>query len=314
PGVVEVEVLHAQPQALAQPEARAVEHRGHEAVPPLQPAEQRRHLGAGEHDGEPLRAAGPNDAPDAVARRAEDGLVEAAQRVEGLVLRGRRDAARLGEVGEEGGDLGLGHRRGVTRAAFRVAVEAAEAPGPVDVGLLGAVAVVPEAAGGADAVEEPRGLRVRRPADGMRHGGVGLKGRPYAPIDTAAMGFLTCRVSRPCVLYGQRTRCNTSVSRPITGYASLRSAVTYVYLAAAALVLGPLVGYLGWRLVRGKPTLDRQLSLAAFGWGLLGILALVTGVSFVYTGLNALYAAVAYLAACFLFWHALNLRPRVLRF
>lgn len=90
--------------------------------------------------------------------------------------------------------------------------------------------------------------------------------------------------------------------------------MTYVYLAAAALVLGPLVGYLGWRLVRGKPTLDRQLSLAAFGWGLLGILALVTGVSFVYTGLNALYAAVAYLAACFLFWHALNLRPRVLRF
>src|SRR5690606_17000146 len=127
-----------------------------------------------------------------------------------------------------------------------------------------------------------------------------------------ADGSCLCSPAAPTLL--SRNAQSPGAAEAPQCYASLRSAVTYVYLAAAALVLGPLVGYLGWRLVGGKPTLDRQLSLAAFGWGLRASLAPAGGVSFVYTGVSALYAAVASLAACFLCWHALNLRPRVLRF
>ena len=111
-------------------------------------------LGPRQHHGEALRPPGPCDPSHPVERLAQDGSVEEAEGVEGLVLRrcGHVPVAR--EVGEERDDLWLPHRRGVAGPALVVGVEETEAADPLAVRLLRRVAVVPEAAGLPDEVEQ----------------------------------------------------------------------------------------------------------------------------------------------------------------
>lgn len=58
---LEVDVLHAQPRALEQPQARAVEQRGHELGCAVELVEECRDLVAGEDDGQPLGALGADE-------------------------------------------------------------------------------------------------------------------------------------------------------------------------------------------------------------------------------------------------------------
>ena len=84
----------------------------------------------------------------------QDLLLEKQQGREGLVLGGGADVAVDGQVGQELVDLGGPHRGRVADA-----VEEDEAPDPADVGVLGPGAVVPEADGLADAIQQARWVR-----------------------------------------------------------------------------------------------------------------------------------------------------------
>jgi hypothetical protein len=95
---------------------------------------------------------GPLRADDVVEPRqlaTQNLSIEEKQRAQSLVLRGRRELIANGERRQERGDLDGAHLGWVT-----LAVKEDVAPDPVNVGLLGAAAVVPGADAVADAVEE----------------------------------------------------------------------------------------------------------------------------------------------------------------
>ena len=57
----ELDVLHAQPAALEQPQARSVEERSHQPLDAIQLPEECADLATREHDGKPHRALRPDD-------------------------------------------------------------------------------------------------------------------------------------------------------------------------------------------------------------------------------------------------------------
>ena len=79
----------------------------------------------------------------------EDFAIEEQERVERLILGGRRDSLTHRERRQERRDL-----RGAHFGGMALAVEEDVALGPVDIGLLGPTAVVACANGVADAIEE----------------------------------------------------------------------------------------------------------------------------------------------------------------
>jgi hypothetical protein len=124
---------------------------------------------------------------------AEDPLMEERDRVQGLVPGRCCDAAFEREVAQECGNL-----RGVHRAGMTLAVEQDVAPDPVDVGLLGLQAHVPNADLGANPLEQARTPRARRRqprADAAGSRGSRLAGR---------------RSRRRMRGSGRRARCRTS--------------------------------------------------------------------------------------------------------
>jgi hypothetical protein len=94
-------------------------------------------LGAGEHDRHPGRPLGPLDALHVRQFDAQHLEVEEEERAECLVLRRGGDGAVGGEVREELADLVRAHLCGVA-----LAVVEDEALDPVDVGALGADAIM----------------------------------------------------------------------------------------------------------------------------------------------------------------------------
>ena len=163
---VEVDVLHAQLQALEQAEAGAVEERRHQPSRAGEPRQHGRHLLAAEHDGDVRRAPRANQTVEPRQLHAEHVPVEEQQRTERLVLGRRAHPAILGQVREEAGHLLGSERRRVT-----LVVKQNVPPDPEDVGLLGAAAHVPQSHRGPHPVEEaggPRAVRGRRLGDRRR--------------------------------------------------------------------------------------------------------------------------------------------------
>ncbi len=109
----EVDVLHAEAQALHQAHARAVEKRGDEARAAVEPREDGPHLFTGEDDGQAFGAFGAHDVAEGLDGPPEDFAVKEQERAQGLGLGGGGDAAARGEVRNEGVDLGLAHLVGM---------------------------------------------------------------------------------------------------------------------------------------------------------------------------------------------------------
>jgi hypothetical protein len=133
---VEVEILHAEPQALHEAKARPVQQAGHEGVLACQPAKNSLDLLAGEHGRKMPGPPGARKVTDRSERLLHHVPEEKYQRVEGLPLRGRRHLARQGEVFEE-----IPHASRVGLAAA-LGAERKEALSPYGISPLGAEGVV----------------------------------------------------------------------------------------------------------------------------------------------------------------------------
>ena len=147
--VVEVDVLHSQAQRFEQSQSAAVQQPGDEPVGAGHLGDHLAGFLAGEHGRQALRAVRAHDIVDPGQVDIQHAFVEKEQGGEGLRLGGGRDLAGVGEVAQEIPDLVAAH---VARVA--AGVEEDEAADPVDISLFGAVAVVAEADGGADGVQE----------------------------------------------------------------------------------------------------------------------------------------------------------------
>ena len=148
----EVDVLHAQAQALHEAQARAGEERRDEKGRPVEPREDGPHLIPREDDGQALRAFRADDVAEGLDGPLEDFAVEEEERAEGLGLGGGGHPPARGEMRDEGVDLGFAHFVGMP-----FAVEDDEPPDPADVGLFGPEAVVARAERGTHTVEELQG-------------------------------------------------------------------------------------------------------------------------------------------------------------
>jgi len=154
--VIEVEILDAQSHSLHQPQARTVHQTGRQPVRTVEDVQQPRHLVGRQNRGQPLRPFRANHALQIAKRPLEHGLVEKAQRIQGLVLRARRDAQLDRKMGKKGSDLALAHIRRMAPA-----VETDEPNDPGNVGLLRTNAIVTHANRRANVLEKRRArLRV----------------------------------------------------------------------------------------------------------------------------------------------------------
>jgi hypothetical protein len=111
----QVHILHAQLQALREPQARAVQEPRHERVLARQSAEERAGLVLREHDGQATRALGARDSIQPRHLDSQHLAVEEEEGGERLVLRGRRNMAVVGEGGKERGDVLGSQSRGWRR-------------------------------------------------------------------------------------------------------------------------------------------------------------------------------------------------------
>jgi hypothetical protein len=148
--IPKIDILYAQPETFEQAQTASIEEVGHDSVISLQMGENRASFGSRKDDGKLGRAANALDV-DKFELPIERLLVEEEQSAESLVLGGGRNVGINGEMSEECGDLWLAHLVGV---AF--SVEEDEAANPIDVGLLGADAVMLDPQVPADAIEEFR--------------------------------------------------------------------------------------------------------------------------------------------------------------
>src|SRR5262249_31646925 len=152
----EIDVLDAEPAALADAHAGAVEKPGEEAehaVGALDGVEEEFDLLGGEDDGKAFGPAGWGGG-DAGGVDFEGLAGEEDEGVEGLVLGGGGDVGVDGEVGEELADLDGAHVAWVT-----FVVKEDELAGPAEVALLGVEGVVAGAKDVAHLVEEAGWLR-----------------------------------------------------------------------------------------------------------------------------------------------------------
>ena len=135
--VSEIEIFHAKPDAFEKTQTRAVLKTGDEPVGARETAQNATDLARGQNGRETLLALGPNDPVNSIQRLFQNYPVEERERVECLILDGGGDAFLDREMREKARHLVLAHSRGML-----LTVEENEAPNPVDVGLLGANAVV----------------------------------------------------------------------------------------------------------------------------------------------------------------------------
>ena len=144
---VEVDVLHAQAQPFEQAHAGAVEQPAddpmrvaRELLLAVERVEQRMHLVMGQHRWQAALLARAADLGHPRQLLAQHLLVEEQQGRQRLAVRARRHLPVGRQPGEKGLDLGLRELGGVAQV-----VEADEGAHPVDVGVLGAQAVVQQA-------------------------------------------------------------------------------------------------------------------------------------------------------------------------
>lgn len=143
--VVEVHVLNPQPAALGHAQSAAVDGLGHQAKCAVHLREEPPDLFDREHFRQPLAPFGADRAAEIADVQAEDIPAQHQQRGERLILGARGDLAIRGQVGNKIAD-GFPRNDRLPldrRACFPQVVE--ETPGPVQIGLLGAVGVMPHA-------------------------------------------------------------------------------------------------------------------------------------------------------------------------
>jgi hypothetical protein len=150
-----LDVLDAQPQALEQPHAAAIEEHRDEARRSSHPSDHGAHLRPAQNDGQPPGPLRAHDRGQTGKGLLEDVAVEEEYRRHRLVLRGRAHAGANRQVRQERVDFGLPHLEGMS-----LPVKKNEPPDPGDVGLLRPKAVVPGADGEPHPVEQPRGARI----------------------------------------------------------------------------------------------------------------------------------------------------------
>jgi hypothetical protein len=169
----EVDVLHPEAGALQEAQTRAVQEDGHQPRHAVESSDDGAYFIASEDHGKSSGASGTNEILDPRHVGAENVPVEEQDGAEGLVLRGRGNAAVGGERAHVAGDLLHPH---VARVAL--AVEQDEATDPAYVRFLRPPAVVARTDRRAHLVEQPRGRGAGcgREAVGMRH----------APLDDGA--------------------------------------------------------------------------------------------------------------------------------
>jgi hypothetical protein len=106
-----VDVLHPEVGALEQPEAGAVEQQGHQASGASETADDGSDLTAGENDGKPLGALGPDDVVEPRHVLLEHVAVQEEHGAQRLVLGGRGHIPLDGERAEKRRDLDRAHLR-----------------------------------------------------------------------------------------------------------------------------------------------------------------------------------------------------------
>jgi hypothetical protein len=148
--VAEVDVLHPQLEALAQPQPRAVQQGGHQPLRPLELRQQRAHLLARKHHRRPYRALGPHDVLHPGQLHAEHRPVEKEKRRERLILGRGCHVAPAREVRKK-----RRHFRRPHLAWVPLAGKIDRSLDPVHVRLLGAVAVMPSAYFVSHLVQQP---------------------------------------------------------------------------------------------------------------------------------------------------------------
>ncbi len=195
----EIDVLDPQPQALHQPETRAVLERGDQPVLTAQPRQRRAHLAGREHDRQPPGRPRAHHTAEIPEGPVEHRLVEKHQRVERLVLRGRRDAPLHGQKGQELSHLTLAH---VGRVALAVVQN--EPFGPVNVGILGAQAIVPRPNRLTDAAQKRRRLPAGHGADPPWSHCICVQYRAIRAGSRPATGCGLPPISGPCRWQAQR--------------------------------------------------------------------------------------------------------------
>jgi hypothetical protein len=145
----EVHVLHAQPQAFQDSQPSAVEKLPDETVRAIEALEHTRHFVPRQNHRQARRPLRVLDADDPWQTDGEHIAIQEEERATRQVLRCRRNAALDGEIGQELGNLGRAHFGRMT-----LAVKQDEASNPVQIGLLGANAVVLYTYAVADLIEE----------------------------------------------------------------------------------------------------------------------------------------------------------------
>jgi hypothetical protein len=133
----EVHVLDAQTCALEEPKSAAVEQDGHKTWRPTHLFENRADLFASEDDRQSLGRASADNPIQPRDILVKDVAIEEEERAECLILRRRTDSFLDGEPGQEARKFGFSEQRRVAPP-----VEVDVSPGPPNVCLLGAWAVV----------------------------------------------------------------------------------------------------------------------------------------------------------------------------
>jgi hypothetical protein len=167
----EIDVLDPQAQAVENPQPRPIQEKSHQARHAVKAAEHGTHFVAREDNRQPFRTFGADHAFNQARLDLEHISIKEEQCGERLILGGGRNVPVNGQMREKGVDLGGAHLQRVT-----FVVEEDEALDPIDVGVLGADAVVTNAAGLADPVEQ---LGRARRGVGRVHGvqeGLGIHG------------------------------------------------------------------------------------------------------------------------------------------
>jgi hypothetical protein len=145
---------------------RAIQQQRHQARHAVEAAEHSTHLVAREDNRQTFGTFGANHTVNLARLDFEHTPIKKEQCGEGLVLRRRRNVPVNGQMRQKAVDLGCAHLQRVT-----FVVEEDEALDPIDVGVLGADAVVANGAGLADPVQQPARARLGgRRGEGLRDG------------------------------------------------------------------------------------------------------------------------------------------------
>lgn len=148
--MVEVEILDPEPQSLQNPKSGTVEKSGDKANVAFELRKDRLHFPAAQNNRQLPEIPGSQEAAEVSGIDAENVLVQKDQGIECLVLGRGSDLTVDGEIGEKFADFLRAHFAGMP-----LSVEEDEASDPMEIGILGAEAVVPDTDRIAYPVEEP---------------------------------------------------------------------------------------------------------------------------------------------------------------